>query len=136
MEEQILPKSVCDIIDECIFSVSQLETLLLLRLYSNRKWTAKQLSDELQTHHSAAHDMLSKLAQCGLIKRYSSTDSDSFQYDAIEDEVDTVIGQLAHSYQLRRMRVIDRIYQKPGRADSFRLMAARLQRKGQNEVST
>lgn len=123
MAERALPQNVGRLLDKHIYSVSQLEILLFLRKFQQRNWTAHQIANELHTNDAAALAMLCRLSDDGLIKRSTAGTTDQFSYDASAHGLEPDMFDLARVYKESRMRVVDRIYQKPSSETSFDYIA-------------
>lgn len=123
MSEPALAQNVRNLLDRHIFSVSQLETLLLLRKFSGRRWLVRDVANELHTNDTAALQMLTQLAVQGLILKCDEEQRLQFEYQAKDHSLESDIEALAKAYKDMRMRVVDRIYQKPNPYTSFQDIA-------------
>jgi hypothetical protein len=118
-----LSTTVKRLLDKHIFSVTQLEILLLLRRHSDRAWRAGEVARELYSSEQAAEDLLNRLAMSGLLLQRGS----HYQYQ-LSTEMDEDVQETARAYAEAKTRVIDHIFRKPqgdsaftSFADAFRL---------------
>jgi hypothetical protein len=121
-----LPDDVRQFVVCNISSVTQLETLLLLRGDREREWTADEMSHALRAAVRGMADQLSELVSEGLVYLTYSPEA-RYRYRPSADEpLDSLVGRLAELYQERRVAVISLIYSEPVNkarsfADSFRI---------------
>jgi hypothetical protein len=92
--------------------VTQLEALLLLRRFSEREWTAAEVSKELYSNDAATADMLDKLAKDGILKNSKGGSTQRYVY-APDSATDRAIQLVERSYVQQRVRIIDLIFSKP-----------------------
>jgi hypothetical protein len=109
-----LSSTVKRLLDKHIFSVTQLEILLLLRRHSDRAWRANEVARELYTSDQAAEDLLSRLATSGLLGQKGS----HYQYNLSAD-LDDDVQETAKAYAEAKTRVIDHIFRKPQGDSAF-----------------
>ncbi|HEY9792362.1 MAG TPA: hypothetical protein V6D22_18315 [Candidatus Obscuribacterales bacterium] len=123
MADNYLPQNVGRLVDKHIYSVSQLETLLFLRRYQDRNWTAHEIGNEFHTNDNAAMDILGRLAEDGFVKRFDAGRAPEFAYVPMSADMEADIEALAEAYRNTRLRVVDRIYRKPEPDNSLRSIA-------------
>lgn len=104
-----------------IDSLEQLEILLLLHRDRNRRWTANDVAAELRTASESASERLVDLERRGFAKHTAA----AYQFDASPD-LDRAVAELATTYPVRRVSIINFIFSKPtdkmkSFADAFRL---------------
>lgn len=107
---------VLEFIDACISSVEELEILLLLWSTRDRGWSADQVSQELRTSTMSAERRLKSLGEAGLLRQY---DGNLFQFSPASSERDRLVGEVANAYRGFRVRITERIYNKPNTLKSF-----------------
>lgn len=116
---------VMTFIDRFVRSIEQLEILLLLFAHRERAWTAQAVSDELRGNPASAAGRLDELCADGLLS--ASGDPRAYRY-AASGEIDRAIAGLADAYRDFRLRVIERVFQKPDGITEF-AAAFRIRRK-------
>jgi hypothetical protein len=97
----------------------------LLRKFSDREWSAAEVSKELYSNDSATADMLERLVRAGVLKNSKGAGSARFIY-APNSATDRTIELLDRCYLQNRVRIIDLIFSKPHNqlqhfADAFKL---------------
>jgi hypothetical protein len=126
-----LPKDAKYLIDRYIFSVSQLEVLILLYRSAERVWTAPEAARELYSNEEAVTDLLRSLERGGFIAESNHASAPGFRYDPREPVSPAAVDELVRAYSEKRMRVIDLIYNKP--PESLRSFADAFKFKGEDE---
>lgn len=93
----------------------QLEVLLLVRRYSDRRWLAREIARELYTEPQAVVDELELLRKTGFVICISADNplENRYQYKAETAELDAVLTDLVEAYRQYRFRVIDTIFATP-----------------------
>jgi predicted ArsR family transcriptional regulator len=109
------------LLSRSIVSVEQVEVLLLLRGAQEKGWTPEAISTELRSSVNSVRRRLDDLLRSKLVER---NESGEFFYSAAAAE--PAVGELAHEYQTRRVRLIEAIFARPvdaarSFADAFRL---------------
>jgi hypothetical protein len=120
------PENIRHFIADHIGSVSELETLLLLRHRSDQAWTAAAVAREMYVPVETAATHLSRFASVGLLTLSAGPDGPAYSYAPRSAELDKLTGALADLYRERRVAVISLIYSGPiekvrSFADAFRL---------------
>jgi len=108
-----LPEDVERLLREHIFSVEQLEILLLLRAQPSRGFDAKYTSDELRSSASSAAACLADLTQRGFLSCQEHSDPKIYFYLPNSDWLKQAVEQLNEAYAQRRYTVMERIFSKP-----------------------
>lgn len=105
-----LDKEIQHFISFHIKSVAELEALLVLYRFKPQAWTTDQLSQELRSNSTYAHNLLQQLVRTGLAVQTSGS-----QYALNPDlEVELkMIEELDRRYQTRRLSLIAMIYESP-----------------------
>lgn len=121
-----LPDEVRQFIVRSISSVTQLETLLLLRDNREREWTVDEISRTLCATARGMTDQLNALVAEGLVCTTNSPESQYRYRPTAGERLDALVAQLAELYQQRRVAVISLIYSEPlnkarSFADAFRI---------------
>lgn len=111
-----------------ISSVAQLEVLLLMRHAHERWWSIEALDQELRTDRAWLGRVLQDLCHRGILEKSASDPPTppTYRYSPRSAELDDLVGALAQSYLVHRVRVIETIYTKPSDAiraftDAFNL---------------
>lgn len=115
------PESIKDFLRRYISSVGHLDILLLLYKDPERKWTVKEVSQELRTNLSLAEDQLKQLNRSGLVM-----EEQGFYQCCRELEIIRKVESLLQFYHLKRQIVIEFIYTQPldrirSFADAFKI---------------
>lgn len=123
-----LSTNVKELLRRNISSVHQLEVLLLLKRYTDRKWLAREIGQELYTNATAASDELERLASLGFfeVSEDGNAGERRYRYHAKSHDLDAAVIELASAYRNYRVRVIDAIFSRPqdnlrNFSDAFRL---------------
>lgn len=120
MPSNDIPQNVSRLLDNHIFSVTQLEILLLLRRHADYAWPLPDIAIELYSSNMAVHDSLLRLVEAGLIEKKGETEV--YQYCA-DGQSDMDVQAAAQCYFEMRTRVIDCIFRKPQGGHSFTTLA-------------
>lgn len=89
----------------------QLELLLLIKRYSDRKWKSHELARELYTSSIAVDDNLKRFLRDRLIAADDQEDG-TLCYFYNHGEHDAMVDDLMEAYKNYRVRVIDAIFSK------------------------
>jgi hypothetical protein len=122
--ERDISEAVKVFILNCIASVEQLEVLLLLKRDPARKWSAKEVADEIRTSYSSAERRLKSLHEIKLLTFFA--ENQLYSYHPLSAETAALVDDLAQNYRTRPYRVIDLIFSKPvsryqNLADAFKI---------------
>jgi hypothetical protein len=114
------PETVLRFIDRHIESVEQLEILLLLA-QETRDWSFTEIFKMIQSSEISIMQRLQQLIAAGLIV----TREGQFRFEPSEDSSRDTVHELAELYRLRRVRIIEAIYNRKtdavqSFADAFR----------------
>ncbi len=125
VSDAAIPPRVQRFISTHIDSIEKLEVLLLLRMRTDREWSAKDVSLELRITEASAAMRLADLAASRLLMEVASTPP-SYRYSPASHEDAQDVSELQDTYSTRRVSVISFIFSKPlekvrGFADAFRL---------------
>jgi hypothetical protein len=123
-----LPDDVERFIAEHVFSVDQLDVLLLLQRTKPREWNARQVAAELRTNAPSAAMKLDDLTRRDLLVRNDGVEP-TYAYGPKDEEMDHVVVALRKAYAERHIAVIHLIFSKPteefeamqSSADAFRI---------------
>jgi hypothetical protein len=118
------PTAVEHFITAHIESLAQLEALVIIRQGRDRTWSCEDLTRQLYIRESECGAILDDLEKRGFIRRCRENAA-VFRYEPASTAIDDLIGELAATYQQRRVAVITQIYSKPINkvqtfADAFR----------------
>jgi hypothetical protein len=106
-----LPDVVVAFIHEQLFSVEELEVLLLLKLQPHRQWTVREVSDELRSTTWSVALRLFDLHSRGFLQVEPSTEP-TYRYGPSSISVAEVIDKLAPAYAQKPHTVISLIFAK------------------------
>lgn len=110
-----------------IYSVEQLEVLLLLHRSPEREWTAADVGSELRTSPVSAARRLQDLKRRSLLAQIEDASPERYRFDPqILPVAPEVIARLEACYRKYRIRVIELIFTRRGGAleaflDAFHL---------------
>jgi hypothetical protein len=107
--ESSLPQETLDFIAEFIYRLETLDVLLLLQGTPSRKWTPRQVSDELRSSPSGVQKTLQHLHDRGLLAK----DGDSFWFAPRSPELEQRALNLAACAREKRTAVITAIFSGP-----------------------
>jgi predicted transcriptional regulator len=116
-----LSDAVNKFINESIFSVGQLEVLLLLYRNRQTRWTAKAIGEELRSSEIAAAQQLRDLESRRLIIQKTESGLSWYELDTNSSDQLRTIEQLEKYYEDYKVSIISLIYEKP--IDSLRQFA-------------
>ena len=115
VDEVAIKDSVSLILSKYIQSVTELETLLLLKRYSDRQWLAKEVAREMYTDPFTVEQYLQTFEKDGFLT--SRVDEQTryvfYQFNPNTEELKPGVTDLAIAYAEARVRVIDLIFSKP-----------------------
>jgi predicted transcriptional regulator len=94
-------------------SVTQLESLLLLRRFRERQWTAAEVSKEMYSTEDAVAEMLNQLARSGLVTATADSGAARYIYGPSNPRVDLEVQTIQQAYATQRVKVIDLIFSRP-----------------------
>jgi hypothetical protein len=114
------------LIADDIFSVEQVEILMLLRQEPARLWTCAEVNDRIKSSVSSVAARLADLTQRGLVHDVGGR----FRYAPSADK-QAALDDLAAAYANRRFTIIDLIFAKSG--DKLRVFARALHLKGDDD---
>jgi hypothetical protein len=122
---QELPNDVAQFIVEYVDSIEQLEVLLLVRATAPKEWDGTTVARELRIDARSAASRLANMAARGLLVTTDAA-AGRYRFDPKSPELRRVVGQLADTYDERRVSVITLIFSKPSDtirsfADAFRI---------------
>jgi hypothetical protein len=125
MTKEGLDPAVLAFLLERIESVEQLEILLLLATDSGRCWSADTIARELRSSPRSADKWLDTLAKQGLLKLCNATPPE-YAYSPESEDLRQRVAGVAAAYLIRRVTVIEAIFNKPvakmnSFANAFRL---------------
>lgn len=105
---------VKEFIGKYIYSIAQLEIILLLRSEPQKFWTADEITQKLYLQVEMTTKLLLEIVHRGLAIR---TDT-GFRYEPMNSVDRNALDQLAEIYQERRVAVTAEIFSRP--IDSLR----------------
>lgn len=117
-----LPPEVLQFLDEHIFSVTQLEVLLLVREADAEPRTARELGRQAYLSESAVSPWLEAFVERGLVER---DEAGGYRAAPLDDEGEAVLEAVSNCYMRRRVTLSRHVYavrEDPARrfADAFR----------------
>lgn len=123
--ENPIPFEVKRFIDEQVFSIEKLEILIKIYGSEKKKWTAKDLSQELGISEDAVKRRLVHLTNHNISTQHTETGEVLISYNP-GNPYHTVISQLAELYKSQRILILKFIYSKSSEslrdfANAFRL---------------
>jgi len=112
-DEPGVPAAVRDFVLEQIFSIEQLEVLLLLRRNAGTGTTPLEVSRELKTSSFSAERRLADLRERGLARSIESAADPTFVYSPQSPLLAGLVNALAVAYAERPHSIIRLIFSKP-----------------------
>ena len=109
MGTEALPDSVRQFLSLHIHSLEQLELLLLLRSQPDRPWTVGQVYEVIRSSQPSLQKGLETFSREGFFAE-EKTALPAFRYAPRNDELRAAVEQVAASYHLSRVRVIEAIF--------------------------
>ena len=109
MATEALPDSVKQFLSRYIRSLEQLELLLLLRGQPDRPWTVAQAYEVIRSTHRSLQTGLELFASEGFFAEEQGPPP-AFRYAPRNDELRAAVEQIAASYRISRVRVIEAIF--------------------------
>jgi hypothetical protein len=93
-------------------SVTQLESLLLLRRFRERQWTAAEVSKEMYCSEDAVGEMLNQLGRSGLVTTAGDSGTIRYSYGPSNPRVDLEVQTIQQAYATQRVKVVDLIFSR------------------------
>lgn len=117
-----IPEDIREFLLDCIETVSQLELLLVIYQFKDKKWSAATVSRELRTNPSMAAKQMETLSSKGILKK----EDDLFSYSPDSELTHHKVEKLFELYHERPVAIVTFIFTKPeeklkGFADAFKL---------------
>jgi hypothetical protein len=106
-----IPAHVRRFLEENIDTVPQLETLLMMREKSDRRWLVADVASRNYITESRATDTLNALQRRGLVIAEESPPK--YRFNPSDDEVRALVAELALCYQRKLSAVTELIHSKP-----------------------
>jgi hypothetical protein len=121
-----LPEDVQALLAERLGSISELETLLLLRRTAPLEWGPHAVAAELRIEPRAAEEHLAALTARELFAWREVEGDVQYRFEPATEALRRAVDGLAVSYEKRRVTVVHTIYSRPADrirvfADAFRL---------------
>jgi DNA-binding IclR family transcriptional regulator len=107
MSKEGVSDNVISFLASTIYSIGQLETLLLLYRTPDRQWTAVDVAKELRSNRDTALQHLQSLANHSLLEL---ANDQLYRYNPRTDELGHAVEGAALAYATHRTRIIDIIY--------------------------
>jgi len=126
LSREPLDERVQALVLDVIESVEQLEILMLLATDEGRTWTAEQVAKELRSSPRSATRWLELLQRRGYFAVGGEGEAAAYSYAPESSEKRRDVSSLIQTYIIRRVTVIDLIYNRPKArlqtlADAFKL---------------
>jgi hypothetical protein len=115
MTDRPVPADVRDFLLECIYSIAQLEALLLLREAPGQGWDVAALARRLYIDEREAREILSGLVACEL----ATTDGTLFRYQAGDADHQRLVNSVAQIYARSLVPVTKIIHEKAPNIQKF-----------------
>jgi hypothetical protein len=106
-----IPTHVLQFLEANIDTVTQLETLLMMREEGDRRWLIADVASRNYTSEQRATETLNALLRRGLVSAEESPPR--FQFNPTKDEVRALVAELARCYQRNLLLVTELIHAKP-----------------------
>ena len=121
-----LPEDVQALLAERLGSISELETLLLLRRTAPLEWGPHAVAAELRIEPRAAEEHLAALTARELFAWREVEGDVQYRFEPATEALRRAVDGLAAAYEKRRVTVVHTIYSRPAErirvfADAFRL---------------
>src|SRR5688572_12471822 len=104
-----IPEPVRRFVEDYIKSVGILELLLLLESHPRRAWKAAEVQQAMRIQPLSAVAQLEYLHGHGLLVRERG-DHEAFRYKPARPGMDSVIADLRHAFETRRVKLTKLIY--------------------------
>ena len=108
MSEEGIPPEVRAFLTRQVHDLEQLEVLLLLSRQPDRRWTVRDLSQELRTSELSAGRAVEHLCKSGLCVAVNG----AYSFASAGTEA-RIIASLADVYRERRVAIIQLIFSRP-----------------------
>jgi hypothetical protein len=105
-----IPDIVGRLIAERINSVPEVEAILLLRQHSDREWAASDVARVLYVSDSIAEELLSGLAERGVLARHET----AYHYAPETPDMEAAVSALEQAYTHQLIAVTRLIHSKRG----------------------
>jgi hypothetical protein len=109
MAAEAFPDSAKQFLSRYIRSLEELELLLLLRGQPDRPWTVAQVYEVIRSSQSSLQKGLESFAREGFFSEEKGA-LPAFRYAPRNEELRSAVEQVAASYRLSRVRVIEAIF--------------------------
>jgi hypothetical protein len=109
MAHEAFPDSAKQFLSRYIHSLEELEVLLLLRRGADRAWSVAQVYEVIRSSERSLEKRLQIFAAEGFLVEEKGPPS-AFRYAPSSEELRSAVEQIATSYQLSRVRVIEAIF--------------------------
>ena len=111
MVEQYIPEDVARFVIEKIESVTQLETLLLLRGNKEKEWSVEGLAARLYVSEEQTAHLLLSLNAMGFATA-SGHEPPVYRYEPVSDELDQILVRVAEFYAKHLVPITNLIHSK------------------------
>jgi hypothetical protein len=113
--DDVIPPEVREFIIRHIDTVSELETLLILRAHPKESWTLDRLASRVYASTREIGEVLERFAAEGFVKQ----EDDHYLYDCKDKTLEQTIAELARRYASHLIPVTNMIHSKPRSIRSF-----------------
>lgn len=122
MAEGELPESVAKFLWQHIESVEQLEILHVLASDPARAWSVAQVFTKVQSNAGSIHQRLHRFASEGIVLQ----EGEDYRMNDKDPQMAATLQEVLSEFQVRRVRVIETIYNRrtdavQSFADAFKL---------------
>jgi len=110
----MIPEEVKIFLDQHIDSIAELEVMLFLRVYRDRRWSTASVAERIYSTEEFSAAVLAKLTESGFI----TTDDMSpalFQYQPRNQELARMLDQVAEVYTKYLIPVTEIVHKKSRR---------------------
>jgi hypothetical protein len=108
-----VPEAISAFVLQQIFSIEQLEVLLLLRRSAARSWTPEEVSRELRSSQPSALRRLTDLRTHGFLRSLAGEEEPAFVYSPRTPQLADSVSALADVYAERPHSIIRLIFSRP-----------------------
>jgi hypothetical protein len=120
-----IPEAVDQFLAKYVNSIEYLEILLLLADDPERRFTAEEVAQEIYAVNVSASRRLEKMVADRLVEATEKS-ARSYRFAPVDQQMRTLVAQVAQTYRERRVAVITLIASRPMEnvrafADAFRL---------------
>lgn len=109
MATEAFPDSAKQFLSRYIHSLEELELLLLLRRQPDRGWTVAQAYEVIRSSRRSLEKRLQTFVDDGFLVEETGSPR-AFRYAPSSEELRAAVEQIAASYQISRVRVIEAIF--------------------------